>query len=154
MTHRTFLVVVDDTEEMRSALRFACNRARNTGGQVALLHVADPVDFEHFASIGNLMREEARAEAEQLMQRLASDVHTISGQMPVIYMRDGNRREEVIKLIDEEPTISILVLAAGTSKEGPGPLVSALAGKMSGKLRVPITVVPGSLSDEEIDRLT
>ncbi len=34
---RVFLVVVDETEEMKVALRFACRRARHTGGRVALL---------------------------------------------------------------------------------------------------------------------
>jgi hypothetical protein len=60
----------------------------------------------------------------------------------------------MLKLIDEERSISILVLAAGTDKKGPGPLVSQLAGKQSGSLRIPITIVPGNLSDDDIDALT
>ena len=60
----------------------------------------------------------------------------------------------MLALLDEEPGISILVLAAGAGPEGPGPLVTHLVGKMSGKMRIPITVVPGSLSDEQIMALT
>ncbi len=63
-------------------------------------------------------------------------------------------RDELLALLDEEPGISILVLAAGTGSEGPGPLVTQLVGKMSGRLRVPITVVPGSLTDEQIAALS
>lgn len=151
--NRVFLVVVDDTEEMRAALRFACSRARNSGGRVALLRVVEPVEFQHFASVGALMREEARQDAEQLMQRMATEVNECSGEMPVLYVREGNPRDELLKLIDEEPSISILVLAAGTGPEGPGPLISALIGKYSNRLRIPVTIVPGTLTDEAIANL-
>ncbi len=153
MSTRTFLVVVDDSEEMQAALRFACRRARSTGGRVALLRVIGPVEFQHFASVGNLMREEARQDAEQLLQRLATEVYEVSGEMPVLYVREGHTRDELLKLIDEEPEISILVLGAGTGSEGPGPLISALIGKYANKLRVPVTIVPGTLSDEAIAHL-
>ena len=36
---RKFLVVVDDSPEFESALRYAARRARSTGGRVALLRV-------------------------------------------------------------------------------------------------------------------
>ena len=77
-----------------------------------------------------------------------------SGQLPVLYVREGNPREELIKLINEEPQVSILVLAADTGPGGPGPLVSALTGKFVGRLRVPITIVPGHLSNEQIAAIT
>ncbi len=151
---RVFLVVVDETEEMKVALRFACLRARRTGGRVALLYVIEPAEFQHWMAVGDLMREEARSEGEQLLQRLAAQVNELVGTIPVLYVREGKVREELFKLLDEEPRISVLVLGANTGTRGPGPLVSALTGKMIGKLRVPITVVPGNLGDEEIDSVS
>lgn len=151
---RVFLVVVDDSEEMRAALRYACNRARNSNGRVALLRVVEPAEFQHFATIGNLMRAEARQEAEELLQRMAAEVNDFSGQLPVLYVREGNVREELIKLVNEDPQVSILVLAADTGPGGPGPLITALTGKFIGKLRVPLTIVPGNLSDEQILAIT
>lgn len=150
---RTFLVVVDESEEMRAALRFACKRARNTGGQVALLRVVEPAEFQHFASIGKIMVEEARAEAEELLQRLAAEVNRCSEHVPILHVREGKPADELIKLIEEEPTISILVLAAGAGPDGPGPLVTGLSGKLGRALRIPVTVVPGQLTDEQIDVL-
>ncbi len=151
---RVFLVVVDETEEMKVALRFACLRARRTGGRVALIYVIEPAEFQHWMAVGDLMREEARSEGEQLLQRLAAQVNELVGTIPVLYVREGKVREELFKLLDEEPRISILVLGANTGSRGPGPLVAALTGKMIGKLRVPITVVPGNLRDEEIDHVS
>jgi hypothetical protein len=56
-------------------------------------------------------------------------------------------------LIEEDQDIAILVLAAGSSKEGPGPLVASIAGKTAA-FPVPVTVVPQDLSDEDIESLT
>jgi len=151
---RVFLVVVDETEEMQVALRFACRRARHTGGRVALLYVVEPADFQHWQAVGDLMREEARSEAEQVLQRLAARVNDLVGGLPILYVRDGKVNDELLKLLDEEPGISILVLGANTGARGPGPLVSALTGKLVGKLRVPLTIVPGNLSDEAIDSIS
>jgi nucleotide-binding universal stress UspA family protein len=151
---RIFLVVVDATKEHEKALRFASLRARNTGGRVALLYVIEPAEFQHWMAVESLMREERRQEAEALLQRVSAEVQKVSGLTPVFYLREGNVHDELLKLIDEERSISILVLAAGTDKKGPGPLVSQLAGKQSGSLRIPITIVPGNLSDDDIDALT
>jgi nucleotide-binding universal stress UspA family protein len=153
-SNRIFLVVVDSTEEMSVALRFAARRAANTNGRVALLYVMEPADFQHWMAVEEKMREERRAEAEHALQVLAADVNALTGGMPIIYLREGKASDLIVKLVEEEPDISILVLGAGTGKKGPGPLVASLAGNLSGKFPIPITVVPGNLSLEQIDALT
>ena len=150
---RIFLVVVDDSEEMRVALRYAALRARHTGGRVALLYVIEPTDLQQWMAVESLMREERREEAEALLGKLAAEVGDLCGTLPILHIREGFRRDELLALLDEEPSISILVLAAGAGPEGPGPLVTQLVGKMAGRMRVPITVVPGNLTDEQIAAL-
>ena len=115
---RVFLVVVDDSEEMPVALHFACRRARNNGGRVALLYVSSPTTFQHWAAVGDLMRQEAREEGEQLLQKLAAEVFEWAGSYPILYIREGDVREELVALIDAEPSISVLVLAASTGSSG------------------------------------
>ena len=151
---RTFLVVVDETQEMRNALRYACGRAKRTGGRVALLYVTEPAEFQHWLGVGKVMEDERRAEAEQLLQTLAAEVVEATGRMPSLYLREGRRSEELLNLLDEEPGISIVVLGTASGKSDPGPLVSYLIGLMGDRLRVPVTLVPGSLSEEGIDLLT
>ena len=148
-----FLVVVDNTPEMRVALRWASLRARRTSGRVGLVRVIRPSDFQHWAAVGNLMKEEARDEAEQLLQEHAAEVFRLYGDMPVLYLREGDMKSAVIDLIDEDNDIRILVLAASTGRRGPGPLITYLTKKAIGLLRIPVTIVPGGLSDEQIDRL-
>ena len=151
---RIFLVVVDESEEMHVALRFACRRAEHTGGRVALLYVVEPADFQHWMAVGDLMREEARSEGEQLLQKLAAMVNEMTGSLPVLYVREGSRREQLLELIEEEPSISILVLGANTGGRGPGPLIEALTGRFLSKLRIPMTIVPGNLDHDSIDKIS
>ena len=150
---RVFLCVIDSSEEVHVALRFAALRALRSGGRVALLYVMEPGDFQHWMSVAEKMREERREEAEQVLQTYAAEVSAITGQTPALYLREGPPRDVIPALIEEEPSISILVLGAGTGSKGPGPLVSSLAGKLSGRFPIPITVVPGQLTDQQLDGL-
>ncbi len=51
------LVCVDRTPRSRVAVRYACRRARNTGGNVSLLHVIEPPEFQHWNAVGNPLEE-------------------------------------------------------------------------------------------------
>ena len=154
LTRRKFLCVVDDSPECRLALRFAFRRAARTGGGVILLYVIEPADFQHWMAVENLMREEAREVAEEVLQTLADEVNEWSGIMPEFSIREGRKQDEVLALLEEEPEIRLLVLGASAEKDGPGPLVTALAGPLSANMRVPVTVVPGNLNIQQIDEIT
>jgi nucleotide-binding universal stress UspA family protein len=151
---RVFLVVIDESPELKLAIRYACLRARKTGGRVAMVHVTAPEDMQEWIGVSRRIKEESRQQAEALMQKMAAEVQKLSGNMPVLYFREGDRREEVMKLIDEEPSVSVLVLGAATGPKGPGPLVQALTSKYVGKLRVPVVIVPGNLTADDIDHVT
>lgn len=151
---RVFLVVVDDSPERAVALRYACLRARKGGGRVALLRVIEPAGIVEWAGVGAMMAEEARENAEKLLSSLAIDVNAITGGLPILLIREGEVRDALLALLEEEARISILVLASSTGGSGPGPLISALTGRYATRLRVPLTIVPGSLDDQELERVT
>ncbi|HWD58744.1 MAG TPA: universal stress protein [Stellaceae bacterium] len=151
---RVFLVVVDETAEHHLALQYAARRAAHTGGRLAMLRVVEPAGLQHWLSVEELAREERRDAAEQLLRRLCEQFAPAAGSMPIVYIREGRAQDELMALIDEEPDISILVLAAGTGSGGPGPLVTFLTGKPAARLRIPITIVPGGLTVEQIDALS
>ena len=151
---RVFLVVVDDSPERAIALRYACLRARKGGGRVALLRVVEPVGLVEWAGVGVMMQEERREDAEKLLSGLASQVSDITGGMPILLIREGDARDALLSLLEEDPRISILVLASSPGSGGPGPLISALTGRYAHRLTVPMTIVPGRLDDRELDRVT
>ena len=151
---RTFLCVVDESPELHHAIRYAARRAKHTGGRVALLYVIEPVhEFRQWMAVGNLMAEERREQAEELLQVVSSVVQKLSGATPVVYIREGQLTDELMRLLREERDISILVLGASTESEGPGRVINWLM-KRVGKIPVPITIVPGSLDDEQIDAIS
>jgi nucleotide-binding universal stress UspA family protein len=150
---RIFLVVVDESEEMKAALRFACRRALHTGGRVALFYALEPPEFQHWLGVERVMQEEARQHAEEMLQALAAKVQADTGKMPILHLREGRRRDELLALIEEEPGLSLLVLGMASGREGPGPLVSYLVSQGM-PIRLPVTLVPGALSEAEIDALT
>lgn len=147
---RKFLVVVDKTPESKVALRFAARRAQHTGGRVCLLCVAEPADFQQWKGVEEIMQDEAHDEAESLVYDAAKTVNELAGIMPEFIIEHGERAECLLGLVRRDKDISILVLASGTAKEGPGPLVSLFASTVQ---TIPVTIVPGDLGDEAVDAL-
>lgn len=156
MSKRKFLVVADDTPEAAAALRYACRRARSTGGHVAILRVIEPEVFEHWSGVREEMQRQARAEAEAILQKSAELVLAETGLPPEFLILDADTiRAGLNRAIQGDPDIKILVLAAEAKGRGPGPLVASLAkeGVNWGGRKVPVTVVPGDLSEAEIGDL-
>jgi nucleotide-binding universal stress UspA family protein len=147
---RKFLVVVDKSAECAVALRFAARRAQHTGGRVTLMVAASPADFQQWRGVEEIMRDEAHAEAEALLHTASRTVNDLAGIIPELVILEGRVTDCLAQLLKEDKDISILVLASGTAKEGPGPLVSLFASTVQ---TIPVTIVPGDFSEAQIDAL-
>lgn len=148
-----FLAVVDDSPECSKAVRFAARRCARLGASIVLLGVVTPPADETWLGVGDMVQADAEAEAEELIDAAAAAVRSLAGLEPEKVVRTGVKADEMVKLIEADEDISLLVLAAGIGRDGPGPLVSALAGKGGGNFPIPVAIVPGHLADEEIDAL-
>ena len=147
------LVVIDNTEECDRAVYFASRRAARIGGNVVMLRVVETHDqSQQWLGVADIMRAEAHDEASAELAKYAARAEGIAGIKAECAVREGDKTEEILKIIDEDEDIFILVLAAGTSAEGPGPLVTTI-GRTAGDYPIPLAIVPGHLSDEEIDAL-
>ena len=150
---RVYLVIVDETEEALVALRFASRRAAKTGGSLHLLALVPKQEFSAFAGVQATIEEEARARAESLVNAAAGSLLSEGGKMPLISVRVGESEKVVREYLSEHPEVSALVL--GTAREGgPGPLVTHFAGAHAGQLPCPLFIIPGSLTTEDIERLS
>jgi nucleotide-binding universal stress UspA family protein len=147
---RKFLIILDDTPEMLNAMRYAAIRASKTGGGVEILAVISPEDFQHFMGVAEVMRAEAREKVEAHFQVFKDRMEKREGITPTLAIREGDRVEAVLEHIKSDPEIAVLVVGAGTDKNGPGPVVGALTGRRMTDMRVPITIVPGAMTKEEI----
>ena len=97
---------------------------------------------QQWLGVADIMRAEAHEEANAVLDRHAARISSITGVMPQRVIREGDKAEEMLKLIDEDEDIAALILAAGVGKEGPGPLVTSLA-KSAGDFPIPVAIVPG-----------
>jgi nucleotide-binding universal stress UspA family protein len=152
---RNFLVVVDETPECDRAVYYGSRRAARTNSNLVMLGVVPlGVSIQQGLGVGDLMLQEAHEEVQKRLDHYAARAKNLAGIEPERIVREGAKVDEVVKLIDEDEDIAVLVLAAATDNEGPGPLVSSLAHAGSGSFPIPITIVPGNLTDEELDALS
>jgi len=150
---RKFLLVVDESPEVESALYYAAARIVRSSGTLLMLYVIEPQDFQHWAGVKQVQIEEETLKARALFRLLRRKLHHVGFEnIPCEELvRDGIEADEIMKTIAEDEDVSILVLGASTAPEGPGPLVSTLAaGSAAGAFPIPVTVVPGNLAFEDI----
>jgi hypothetical protein len=145
---RKFLVVIDETDECDRALTFAAYRVKRTGGTVVLMSVVQKPEFIGLG-VEDVLRAEAVEEAERNIDARLARLRDIGDVRSESVVREGEAEEEIERVIDQDKDIAILVLAASTSGDGPGPLVMHFAGRANA-LPIPLTVVPGRMSDDEI----
>jgi nucleotide-binding universal stress UspA family protein len=148
---RKFLVVVDKTPECKVAIRFATRRAMATGGRVTLLCVAQMPEMQQWRGVEEIMKDEAHQEAESLVYDAAKTVNELSGIVSELVIGEGRAMDVLMDLLKGDHDISILVLAAAAAKEGPGPLVSTVAS--GSHYPIPVTIVPGTFTDADVDAL-
>lgn len=145
---RKFLVIVDDTKECDRAVSFAAHRVNRTGGTLVLLGVIESEDFGQFIGVADAMRAEARTEAERMLNTRLARIREIGPIRTETIILEGRPSEAIEQLVASDPGVGILVLAAGQSDKGPGPLVTHFANH--NKLHILVTIVPGVMTDEEI----
>jgi len=149
-----FLVIIDETPECDRAVYYASRRAARVGVSVVMLRVIATDDHgQQWLGVADIMRAEAHQEAGTMLAKFASRSNGIAGITPECLIREGEAAEEILKLIEDDEDIAVLVLAAGIDTEGPGPLVSHL-GSTAGTFPIPVAIVPGHLTDEELDAMS
>jgi len=149
-----YLVVIDDSEECDRAIYYAARRAARTGSSMIMLRVIETKDRnQQWLGVADIMRAEAHEEANAVLDRAAGRANGVAGITAERAIREGERAQEILNLIDEDEDIATLVLAAGTGTEGPGPLVANIS-NTAGEFPIPVAIVPGHLSDEDIDALS
>ena len=151
--HRKFLVVVDDSPEFEVALFFAARVAMRTKGSLVMLYVEEPLKLGGWMHIKvdapEMLQKKAEAKIAAFTRNL--DELGFKGLRTETIFRTGDKAEEIVRAITNDEDIAVLVLGASVSNAGPGPLVTSLvSGDQAGTFPIPIYVVPGGLSNEEI----
>ncbi len=151
--HRTYLVVIDDSAEARTALRFAARRAAKTDGRVEVLAVVEPQDFVQWGGVQAAIEEEQKLRIEGIVSGAVGEIMDEEGVRPSIVIRSGEPTRVVRDYIGSRKEVAALVLGASPAGS-PGPLVAHFTGTDAGKLPCPVMIIPGSLSEERLEQLS
>jgi nucleotide-binding universal stress UspA family protein len=149
-----YLVCVDKGESSRTALHFACKKAIKRGGSVEMLHIIPPADMQNLFGVMDKVREEQRQEAEIMTRSLSESAFQYAGVTPSVQLREGRPGEEIINAALEDNSVNMLVLGASPESAKRGSLIQWLGSKLGDRLLVPIMLVPGNLTDLQIDELS
>jgi nucleotide-binding universal stress UspA family protein len=150
---RKFLLIVDDSQEVESALYYAASRVLHSSGSILMLYVIEPQQFQHWAGVRQVQVEEETNKAKALFRLFRRKLANAGFEnIPCEELiREGIKADTIIKTIDDDEDVAILVLGAAIDSKGPGPLVSTLAaGKAAGTFPIPVTIVPGNLTLDDI----
>jgi nucleotide-binding universal stress UspA family protein len=148
------LVVVDETAEWDRAVYYASRWASRLGGGVVMLHVIETdQQNQQWLGVADIMRAEAYENANAALDRAAGRANRIAAITPERVIREGEAAEQILEAIEQDVDIAMLVLAASPGAEGPGPLTTMLA-KTVGNFPIPVVIVPGDLSDSDLDALS
>ena len=154
MSNRHFLVIVDESKEMEIALQYACERVKKLNGHLILASFIKPIDVLTTKSVGDIMKNEAREEAEAMLHKASAYVKEETGITATLHVKEGDIIEQLLKLIEEEKNISVLILAASIEEnKGPGPIISSILTKNYIRLNIPVMIVPGNFSKERIKQI-
>ena len=151
---RYILVIADGSKEMEVALQYACARSKKTNRKIIIATFIEPIDVLTTQGVTEIMQNEAREEAELKLQQAALIVKESTGMLPVLHIREGEVIPELIKLIEEEKDINVLVLAANIDDKGPGTIITSLVSKEYSNLRIPVMIVPGNFTKDHISLIT
>jgi nucleotide-binding universal stress UspA family protein len=152
MPYRKYLCVIDHSPEVEQAVYYAAKRASRSGMGIALLYVLQPAQNDaNWISVAELLKEEAEEKAEKALNFYAQKVNNISGLKSDIHTAEGNAKDALVQFLSQNRDIGHLVLGAGTDNNNPGILVSSLTHLMPHSIRIPVTIIPGTLSLNDID---
>ena len=148
---KKFLVVIDDSKELKNAIHFAAQRAKNTNGTLSMLYVVDHAINAQWSKVEHLIEQEETSEAKKICRNWAQLIKEQFNIDTEIIIKLGNKKDEILKLLKEDNNIRFLVLATSGDGENPGPIIKSLLSSKMKDLSIPIVLVPGSMEEKDIN---
>ena len=148
---KKFLVVIDDSKELKNAIHFAAQRAKNTNGALSMLYVVDHAINAQWSKVEHLIEQEETSEAKKICRNWAQLIKDQFNIDTEIILKLGNKKDEILKLLREDKNIRFLVLATSGEGENPGPIIKSLLSSKMRDLSIPIVLVPGSMEEKDIN---
>ncbi len=148
-----YLVCVNSEKYSETALHFVCQMAKDNHGIVTILHVIEPADYQTLGAVAEKMREETINEAENLLKKLADKAKKWGDIMPSLLVKEGLIEDEIIAVLEEDKNISMLITGTASGTSVKSKILPPLVASLGKKLSIPMLIIPGNLSNRQIEDL-
>ncbi|MEO5972069.1 MAG: universal stress protein, partial [Sphingomicrobium sp.] len=115
--------------------------------------VVEPQDFVQWGGVQAAFEEEQRLRIEGVVSASVGEILDESGITASVVVQQGEPVKTVRDYVGTRKEIAALVLGAAPSGH-PGPLVANFTGTDAGQLPCPVMIIPGSLSDDQLEHLS
>tara|TARA_B100000674_G_C37663842_1_gene833802 strand:- start:88 stop:567 length:480 start_codon:yes stop_codon:yes gene_type:complete len=155
-TNRNYFIVIDQSREMWTAVKFAMKRAKLTKSNIIT------ISFIESVSEGMMLT----SSTEKILDKEQLDNEKIKHKEVHEYIYNNSKIKagaEIFKINDIDEFISFLnkyssnstiVLATSNDIGKPGPLIDKLIYEKSSSLLCPLVIINGNLQDDEIEKIT
>ncbi len=148
-----YLVIADDNPESAVAMRYAARCIRRPEDELTLLAVVRPVEFQYWNALMDTMISDTREKLTQYLESSASYLQSNHGVNPRIIKLEGDPVKVITTFVSKEENLGALVLGIDSGPNGPGKLIRHFSHQSSGSLNVPLILVPGHMTDENLRNL-
>ena len=145
-----FLAVFDGTDECKSAVRYASRRAKLNNASLLIVATVDTAEFSYWLSVNNTMIDNVEKESKDMLNDLSRVIQSYSDVQFDYIIEHGSKLDVVKRLIENDKSISLMILASNIKDKNPGILVETISGA---GYAIPVVVLPGNLNDDSIDKL-
>ena len=149
------LLCIEDSQHSRIALKFAACKAKNLGFTLEMIHVINPSEYNTNTLFGGgeKIRDERRVEVEKIMKVFAAEVQKLYTFTPSYIIKEGVLGEEIVKAISSDGNFSMLILGKAAQELKSKDIISQLTSELALKIMIPMIIVPGNLTDQQIEEL-
>tara|TARA_B100001063_G_scaffold227741_1_gene238510 strand:- start:72 stop:551 length:480 start_codon:yes stop_codon:yes gene_type:complete len=154
-TNRNYFIVIDQSQEMWTAVKFALKRAKLTKSDVTTISFIESIsDGMMLATSAEKILDKDQIKNEQLKHK---EVHEFIFENSKIKARSEifkmNEIDNFITFLNTYSSNSTIVLATSSDIGKPGPLIDKLIYEKSNTLLCPLVIINGNLQNKEIEKI-
>jgi|TARA_E500000081_G_C6023320_1_gene301217 hypothetical protein len=152
---RNYFVVIDDSEEMWTAVKFATKRAKTTKSNLTTISFIESVsDGMMLTPSTEKILDKEQLSSEKIKHKEVQDFifkkSKIKAKSEIFKI---NEIDDFINFLNSYSSNSTIVLATSKDIGKPGPLIDKLIYEKGNSLHCPLVIINGNLEDKEIEKI-
>ena len=155
INQRNYFVVIDDSEEMWTAVKFATKRAKTTKSNLTTISFIESIsDGMMLTPSTEKILDKEQVISEKIkhkeVQEFIFKTSKIKAKSEIFKISEI---DDFINFLNSYSSNSTIVLAASKDIGKPGPLIDKLIYEKGNSLHCPLVIINGNLEDKEIEKI-